>query len=397
MDPKFVPSKIIESAPVGPLYTYIEPYIAFVSELGFAPRSVYEQIRVIVMFSRSLLRSGCKIRDLKESVTERFLHDELRERWPHVAAPATLRRLLVLLRRMGVVAGKPAPKRSPAQRLTDDYRHFLLTERALSPATVDAWVRFIEKFLCELFGANTLKLSKLRPIDVTAFVQRHARRHSPSHARKLVTGMRSFLRYLRYQGLVEVDLDKAVPRVAQWSLSDLPKHLPASAVERVLESCDLETSTGRRDFAILLLLARLGLRAGEVIRLKLEDIDWDNALITICGKGGYLTQLPLPMDVGQAIVSYLHRDRPRCSSRSLFIRAYAPLTGLSGANAIAKIVQGALETAGVESVRKGAHLLRHSLATSMLRNGASLGRSAKYSAIRLRIARQSTQKSNSML
>ena len=146
--------------------------------------------------------------------------------------------------------------------------------------------------------------------------------------------MRSFLRYLRYQGLIEVDLARVVPSVAKWSLSDLPKHVSASAVQRVLDGCDLETPTGRRDHAILLLLARLGLRAGEVVRLKLEDIDWDNALITICGKGGHRTQLPLPMDVGQAIASYLHRDRPRCSSRSLFIRAYAPLAGLGSANAI---------------------------------------------------------------
>ena len=127
--------------------------------------------------------------------------------------------------------------------------------------------------------------------------------------------MRSFLRYLRYKGLIEVELDGAVPRVAQWSLSSLPKHLPAAAVQRVLDSCDLETSIGRRNYAILLLLARLGLRAGEVVRLNLEDIDWDNALITICGKGRQRAQLPLPMDVGQAIASYLHRDRPQCSCR----------------------------------------------------------------------------------
>jgi hypothetical protein len=120
MDPKLVPSKIVESAPVGPLSSYIEPYIAFISELGFAPRSVYEQVRVIVMFSRSLLRSGCKIRDLNESVTEQFLRDELRGQWPHVAAPATLRRLLTLLRRIGAIRSKPSTARSPAQRLTDE-------------------------------------------------------------------------------------------------------------------------------------------------------------------------------------------------------------------------------------------------------------------------------------
>jgi site-specific recombinase XerD len=373
MDPKFVPSKIIESAPVGPLSRYIEPYIAFVNEVGFAPRSVYEQVRVIVMFSRSLLRSSCEIRDLDESVTERFLQDELRGQWPHVAAPATLRRLLALLRRIGAIpVGKPPPPRSPAQQLTDNYRHFLLAERTLSPATTNGWVRFIEKFLSELFGVNTLNLSKLRATDVTTFVQRNTRWHSPSRARRLVTALRSFLRYLRYKGLIEVDLDRAVPKVARWSLSNLPKHLPAAAVQRVLDSCDLETSTGRRNHAILLLLARLGLRAGEVVQLNLEDIDWDNALITVWGKGRQRAQLPMPTDVGQAIASYLRRDRLRCSCRSLFIRDYAPLTGFRSPNAIADIVQCALRKAGVESARKGAHLLRHSLATDMLRKGASL-------------------------
>jgi site-specific recombinase XerD len=373
MDPKSVPSKIIESAPVGPLYTYIEPYIAFVSELGFAPRSVYEQIRIIVMFSRSLLRSGCQIRALDESVIERFLHHELRGRWPHVAAPATLRRLLALLRRVGAVPpGKPAPLRSPAQQLIDNYQCFLVEERALSPATANSWVRFIDKFLSERFGVSALKFSELQATDITVFVQRHAHQHSPSSAKRLVAALRSFLRYLRYKGLIEVDLDRAVPKVARWSLSSLPKHLPAAAVQRVLDGCDLETSTGRRNHAILLLLARLGLRAGEVVRLNLEDIDWDNALITICGKGGHRAQLPLPIDVGQAIAGYLHRDRPRCSSRRLFIRSYAPLNGLGFPNSIAKIVQCALKKAGVESARKGAHLLRHSLATDMLRNGASL-------------------------
>ncbi len=373
MDPKSVPSKIIGGAPVGPLTPYIESYIAVVNEEGFAPSSVHEQIRVIVMFSRSLQQSGCEIRDLDEIVIERFLYHELRGQWPHVSAPATLRRLLTLLRRLDAIPpAKPAPLRSPAQQLMDNYRRFLLKERALSPETVTAWIRFIDEFLCERFGTKALELSELRATDITAFVQRHAHRHSPSRARRLVTAMRSFLRYLRYKGLIEVELDGAVPRVAQWSLSSLPKHLPAAAVQRVLDSCDLETSIGRRNYAILLLLARLGLRAGEVVRLNLEDIDWDNALITICGKGRQRAQLPLPMDVGQAIASYLHRDRPQCSCRSLFIRDHAPLVGFGVAHAISKIVRCALERAGVESARKGAHLLRHSLATDMLRNGASL-------------------------
>jgi hypothetical protein len=137
MDIKPVPSKIIERAPVGPLSPYIESYIALVNEQGFAPPSVYEQIRVIVMFSQWLERSGCEIRDLDESVTERFLYHELKARWPHVCAPVTLRRLLALLRRIGaVLPGEPTPQRSPAQQLTYNYRQSLLVERALSLETL---------------------------------------------------------------------------------------------------------------------------------------------------------------------------------------------------------------------------------------------------------------------
>jgi len=184
--------------------------------------------------------------------------------------------------------------------------------------------------------------------------------------------MRSFLGYLRYQGLNDADLAKAVPKVARWSLATLPKHLSARDVQRVLDSCDRRRRLGRRNYAILLLLARLGLRAGEVVRLTLDDLDWEASRIAVCGKGGRSAQLPLPADVAQAIARYLRQDRPQCSSRSVFIRGRAPHCGLTGANAIAKIVFCALRNAGVVSARKGAHLLRHSLATDMLRHGASL-------------------------
>jgi site-specific recombinase XerD len=372
MDPKHIPSKIIECAPVGPLSPYIEPYVVLLREQGYAPASLHEHVRVIVMFSQSLQRSGCEIRDLDEAVVERFLYHELKEQWPHICAPATLRRLLAMLRRMGATRGKPTAPRNPAQQLTDNYQRFLLVERSLSAGTAKGWLPFIDKFLFERFGAGPLKLSELRATDVTAFVQRHAHRHSPSRARRLVTALRSFLRYLRYKGLIDADLDTTVPRVARWALSSLPKHLPAVQVQRVLDHCDQTTSAGRRNYAILLLLARLGLRAGEVAGLNLEDIDWESARITIRGKGGVWAQLPLPADVGQAIAQYLHRDRPRCSCRRVFIRDYAPLIGFSYSTAIAKIVQCALKKAGVNSARKGAHLLRHSLATDMLAKGASL-------------------------
>jgi site-specific recombinase XerD len=371
MDPKHIPSKITECGPLGPLSPYIDSYVRLLNEEGYAPASVRDHVRVIIRFSRSLQRSDCEIRYLDEAVVERFLQHKPKS---HLhCAPATLRRLLGMLRRIGAaLPDKLTPPRTPAQQLTDNYRRFLLEEQGLTSRTADAWVFFSDKFISERFGTTALKASDLGATDVTAFVQRHAYRHSPSHARSLVSAMRSFLHYLRYKGLIDIDLARAVPKVALWSLSSLPKHIPAAAVQRVLDSCDQETPMGRRNYAILLLLSRLGLRAAEIVGLNLEDIDWDNALITVWGKGRKRAQLPLPADVGQALAQYLHGDRPRCSSRSVFIRDHAPLAGFGQSHAISRIVWSALEKAGVKSARQGAHLLRHSLATDMLQKGASL-------------------------
>jgi site-specific recombinase XerD len=200
MDPKTTPSEVIERMPIGPLSRYIKPYVDLVREQGYASASVHEHVRVIFTFSQSLQRSGCEVRDLDEAVVERFLYRELKGQWPHVSAPATLRRLLKMLRQMGATRGKPSAPRNPAQQLTDDYCRFLLVERSLSVQTAKGWLRFIDKFLREHFGVGPLKLSELRATDVTAFVQRHAHRHSPSEARRLVASLRSFFRYLRYSG-----------------------------------------------------------------------------------------------------------------------------------------------------------------------------------------------------
>jgi site-specific recombinase XerD len=276
-----------------------------------------------------------------------------------------------MLRRIGVTPEAKPVSPSPSDQLTRAYERFLLDERNLVPQTVAHRRLTAGRFLSEKFGGGPLNLSKLRAPDVTTFVQRHARDHGPFNARHLTTGMRLFLRYLHYKGLTGTDLSLAVPTVARWSLSDLPKHLPAAQVRRVLRHCSRNTPMGRRNYSILILLARLGLRAGEVARLNLDDIDWENGLVTVYGKGKW-AQLPMPADVTRAIAHYLRRDRPRCESRRLFIRDYAPIGGFSGAGAIASVVKRALAKAGVESARKGAHLLRHSLATDMLRKGASL-------------------------
>jgi integrase len=168
------------------------------------------------------------------------------------------------------------------------------------------------------------------------------------------------LRFLRYRGDITTDLAVGVPSVANWPQTDLPKHLAADAVQTVLDGCDLTTPVGRRDHAILLLLARLGLRAGEVVTLQLEDIDWDNGQLTIRSKKGRgCARLPMPSDVGKAISRYLRLDRPRCSCRNVFVCMVAPYRRFSTSCGISDLTRNAIQRAGVESVRTGAHLFRH--------------------------------------
>jgi site-specific recombinase XerD len=238
---------------------------------------------------------------------------------------------------------------------------------------VQNYGRHVDRFVAEQFGTGPAKPDRLQAREVIAFVQRQAGRHGRGHALQVVTAMRSFLRFLRYRGHISTDLVAAVPSVAHWGNTNLPKHLPADAVQKVLKSCDQTSAVGRRNYAILLLLSRLGLRAGEVVALQLDDIDWDNAQLTVRSKkGAGWARLPLPSDVGKAIARYLRRDRPRCSSRHVFVRVVAPYQPLARSAVISSLTRQALQNAGVESARKGAHLFRHSLATAMLRQGASL-------------------------
>jgi site-specific recombinase XerD len=190
----------------------------------------------------------------------------------------------------------------------------------------------------------------------------------------MVSALRSFFRFLLQRGEIATDLAACVPAVADWRLSTIPKYLGAEEVERLLSSCDRCTGIGRRDHAILLLLARLGLRASEVVVMELDDIDWRAGEIAVRGKGPQHDRLPLLQEVGEALTTYLRRDRPSVSTRRVFVRVRAPLRGFAGPVAISTIVRRAIQRADLRGLGKGvaAHLLRHSLATGLLRDGASM-------------------------
>ncbi len=262
--------------------------------------------------------------------------------------------------------------KSPLADVLRWYQEHLRSERGLVTSTAIGYKTFIHKFLVERFGQGPLLLGELRSSDISAFVLRHAPTMSPRRAQLMTTAFRSFFRFLFWNGELETDLAACVPTVADWRLSTVPKYLTPEEVGRVIAACDRRTSTGRRDYAILLLLARLGLRAGEVVALQLDDLDWRAGELIVRGKGLFHDRMPLPCDVGEALTSYLRRDRPHSRTRRVFVCMKAPRRGFAGPSTLTTIVRRALDRADLHPALKGAHLLRHSLATSMLRSGMTM-------------------------
>jgi site-specific recombinase XerD len=366
----FVDPNLLHRLRVGPLAPYLDAYLKQIEQEGFSQSSAPMQMYAIARFSKWLHERQLDLHQVDEASVERFFQRDAGI--VHSGEAAPLRRLLAMLRKIEVTRAKPPELRNCQQRLTDEYRRYLLRERGLAESTLVNYIPFAEQLLFKRFGDGDLNLAELSTADVTKFLQNRAHQLSPGRAKLLVTALRSFLRYLQREGKILVDLARCVPPVATWSLSTLPKFLPAGAVQRVLDRCERNTMVGKRNYAILLLLARLGLRACEIVALNLEDIDWDTGRITIRCKGGRWAQLPLPDDAGEAIALYLRSGRPRCTCRRVFLRHRAPLRGFAHSITVSTIVRRALIHAGVDSARKGAHLFRHTLATDLLRQGISL-------------------------
>ena len=360
----------------GPFARYALGYGAYLVELGYRPRSVAVQLRLVAHLSRWL-----EERDLEPSaltapsVGGEFLRAR-RGRYVDLSGGRALGPLLGYLRGLGIVPGLGSAAGSAVERLLADYRDYLVRERGLMASSVDGHERVARLFLEGLAEPLEELLRELQAGAVTAFVvaQSQSGRLGAGAAKNLTAGLRSLLRFVHVAGRVPVSLVDAVPSVAGWRLSSLPRGLETGQVARLLASCDRSTSVGRRDRAILTLLARLGLRACEVAGLRLDDIDWRAGELTIRGKGSTVERLPLPHDVGEAIVDYLRRGRPASSrSREVFLSARAPVGALSSA-AVTAVVRYACDRAGIERV--GAHRLRHTLATELLRAGASLAQIA---------------------
>jgi integrase/recombinase XerD len=367
---------ILSRAPEGPLATYIEPLARSLREQGYARYSTHRQVLLAACFSEWLRQREVALRGITSDHPQQYLRYRARQVRPGRGDAAALRHLLDFLRRERVIHAEKqmsAHPLTPAERCTQAYEQHLGEARGLARATIINYVPFIRSFLKDRFGGGPVILSHLCARDVVGFVQRQAPRLHPKRAKLLTSALRSFLRYARYRGKVKLDLAAAVPIVANWSMSSIPRAIGRDAVRQWLASIDRRTAMGRRDYAILLLLSRLGLRSSEVAFLDLDEIDWKAGQVSVRGKSGSRNDLPLPTEVGKAIAAYLRHGRPPCRSRRVFLRARAPVCGFRGASGVGSIVRHCLQRAGVDAPTYGTHQFRHGLATEMLRQGASLG------------------------
>jgi site-specific recombinase XerD len=369
----FAAPKTLRRIHQGPLGPYVEGFANWLQEQHYSRSSGQTFVRAVANWSRWLHGRCVTSEDIDAELLDRYFTYGVRAGTVGQDDRRGLQKMLAWLQKTGVVpATSPAAPLGQYEIVRDDFEQYMLQQRGLSPTTLRLYLPYISQFLVERFGEGTIRLETLVAQDVTGFVQRRSRIVGHSSVQHLVTALRAFLRYLRRTGRISIDLAACVPSVANWSFSTLPKSLLPGQVEQILDRCERATSIGRRDYAILLLLARLGLRAGEVAALTLDDIDWEQGHITVRSKGGRWTRLPIPHDVGKAISDYLTNGRPSCTDRRVFIRGHAPRTGFSASTSVSAVVRSALLGSGIESARKGAHLFRHSLATEMLRRDASL-------------------------
>jgi site-specific recombinase XerD len=367
-------SSVIRRHHEGPLGIHVDAYEALLREQGYSRGSTYVHLHIVADLSRWLRRRRLDAGDVDECTVERYLQSRQRFVDTYRGASFVPYKFLGMLRDRRIVTHKTVPiVVDPREIVVDAFRQYLSQERGLSVSIQCNYTRFANQFLRERFGRGSLELSALSATDVTGFIRRHAHERSARSAQHIVGSLRAFLRYLRYRGEITTDLAACVPTVANWSLSTLPKFLRPGQVQQVLDHCDRHSAVGLRNYAILVLLARLGLRACEVVAMTLDDIDWEGAHLMVRGKGGQRAQMPLSAEVGHAIAAYLKKGRPRCTSRRLFIREHAPRVGFANSCAVSTLVQRALADAGVDSPHTGAYVFRHSLATEMLRQGASLG------------------------
>ncbi len=356
---------------VGPLALHVDGLRSELSRLGYALGTAENHVRVMAHLSQWMADESVGPSELSQDRVEQFLA-VLRTQWKRPPTGRTLAPLLRWLRELQVVPAVTNTVRStPLDTVVDRYHNWLVEDRGLATPTVRRYETTARRFLeeCRTAAGRRTGVEDLSGADVTAFLLRECSRLAITSAKGVVTDLRSLLRFLFLEGLTPTALATAVPPVAGWRDTALPATVPASGVSALLASCDRGHPTGLRDFAILTLLARLGLRAAEVADLELGSVDWRAGEIVIRGKGHRVDRLPLPVDVGEALAAYLADGRPRGTVRTLFLTSNGPPRAMRP-QTISGVVRYACVRAHLPPV--GSHRLRHALASELLCRGAAL-------------------------
>jgi site-specific recombinase XerD len=363
----------------GELGKYVDHFAAYLIDQGYKRQDLRSRFAVISDLSVWLSDQKLGLGGLSERQLCKFI--EYRKK--HTGGSANFIRrgdgktlsLLVNILRSKEIVPKPissAPENESVENFIHDYAQYLETEKGLCASTVKRNSDVIRRFLLNLLGTCTFYPQNITRHSVLAYITYCRKRFSSKNTQLIASVLRSFLNHLFMQGVIAVKLATCIPSLPAWRAAHLPEFLTQPQVKRLLNTCDRRTIKGLRNYAILLLIVRLGLRASEVLYLSLDDINWQQGEIEICGKRGKHRLLPLPSDVGEALTAYLRRARPNVEIRQVFIRTRAPYRGLRNPSNISSIVNRALLAAGLNPQQHGAHLLRYTAATESLRNGATL-------------------------
>jgi integrase/recombinase XerD len=360
---------VLHACVVGPLELHAVGFAGELARQGYTVHTMRQQLGLVAHLSRWMTEQQVDVADLSPLLVEQYCRVRRERGYRNFRSPKALVSLLSYLRGLGVVSEtSPQIAQTPSEILLQQFRAYLIGERGLGAASargyVDLVAGFVERCVCD--GED---LGGLTAGEVTAFLVDQSRRLSPKTLQRSASALRALLRWWHVQGWTASALVEAVPKVAHRD-PGLPRGLRPEQVAAMLGSCDRSCPAGLRDFAMLTLLSRVGLRRGEVAGLRLDDIDWRSGEIAVTGKGHRRDRLPLPCDAGQAIVDYLQHGRPPDAlDRQLFVRIRAPHSGVS-AGGVTQAVAAAARRAGLGTVY--AHRLRHTAATSMLAAGASL-------------------------
>jgi integrase/recombinase XerD len=353
----------------GPLAAYAPGFRAQLAACGYAPSSAAAHLLLMARMSRWLDATSVDAETFTPQQVGRFFraHRAQGRRFPR--SSRGLVPLLSYLRGIGAIPPEQAAVLSVTEELLARFDRYLASERGLGAGTMVGYVHAARLFLDAVGYAHGRDLGRLTPADVRQFLLAECGRRSVASAKSVVSGLRAWLRFLHVQGITATSLSGCVPAVPGWSGTSLPRAIDPTSVKALLASCDRRTVIGRRDFAVLLVMSRLGLRIGEVARLALADVDWRAGQILVRGKANRIDQLPLPVDVGQALADYVQHGRPPGDHRELFLRVLAPLGAITPTG-LKVVVHAACARAGLPPL--GAHRLRHTVASELLRHGAGL-------------------------